>query len=121
MKKIIGKVFEFDAAHKLPDDEVYGKCSNLHGHRYQLHVEVTGEIDEYGWICNFTDLKSIIKSTIIDKYDHAYLNDFMAVPTVENLIEIIFSEIEDELQGKTYQLCRLKLFETNTCYAELCK
>lgn len=36
MKIHIGRKFEFEACHFLPGKDIYGECSNLHGHRYEL-------------------------------------------------------------------------------------
>lgn len=117
----IGRTFEFDAAHKLPNDEIYGKCSNLHGHRYKLELVVEGPVDEHGWICNFTELKAMIKEQVLDKYDHAYLNDFYEVPTVENMGTHIFKILQDEIEKRfsNIKLVRMKLFETASCYVEI--
>ena len=49
----IGSTFTFEAAHKLPNEEVYGKCKKLHGHRYELTVIVKGDMCDKGWICNY--------------------------------------------------------------------
>ena len=37
----VTKIFEFEAAHALDCHD--GKCSNIHGHSYKLHVTVVGE------------------------------------------------------------------------------
>ena len=39
----IGKLFKFEAAHRLPNHP--GKCKNLHGHSYKLEVVVNGEVN----------------------------------------------------------------------------
>ena len=121
MKIRIGRTFEFDAAHKLPDDEIYEKCSNLHGHRYKMEVVIEGPIDKSGWICNFTELKSLINEEIIDKYDHAYLNRFYEIPTVEIMGQHIFTLLQEkiELKFSNIKLARLKLYETSSCFVEI--
>ena len=75
----VGRHFEFEASHKLPNDEIYGKCSNLHGHRYELEIEVEGELKESGWICNFSEIKEIVNIAIVEKFDHAHLNQYFEV------------------------------------------
>jgi len=109
----IGKQFEFEACHSLPENEVYGKCCNLHGHRYELDIEVIGEINDLGWVCNY-------KEHVIDKYDHANLNEFFEVPTAENMTIEISKVLTEAFKNKNYRLKKVKLFETSTSYAELC-
>ena len=111
----IGKWFEFEASHKLPDKEEYGACRNLHGHTYKLLVEIEGPVkEEFGWVCNFKDLKSFVNQAVIDKLDHSHLNDYLDIPTCENLVGWIYFQLD---QGP-YYISRLKLFETSTSYAE---
>ena len=71
---------QFCAAHKLWNDKwdaatnkrIFGKCSNenYHGHNFDLEVTVKGEIDpETGFVMNLFDLKTIIRTHIIDVVD----------------------------------------------------
>lgn len=114
---IIGKTFEFEAAHQLPDEECYGQCSKLHGHTYKLLVEVEGLINDKGWVMNFKDLKAIVKQQVLDKYDHQNLNQFFLVSTAENMVKEMAKKLKDELpDGIT--LYSLTLWETSTSYAK---
>jgi len=45
-----------------------GKCSRPHGHNYELHVEVTGELTDEGWVIDKGDITSVI-----DQWDHKFL------------------------------------------------
>ena len=54
-----------------------GKCSNIHGHRWRVEVEVqsetlvqSGELD--GMVIDFGDLKKDVKA-MVDSYDHALI------------------------------------------------
>lgn len=115
----IGKKFEFEASHKLPDDEVYGKCCRLHGHRYELIVEIEGEVNQQGWICNFNKLKEIVENQIIEKYDHSYLNDYIEVPTVENIIIEIGKILRNRIEKEKFNISKIVLYETSNSYAEI--
>ncbi|MEK3875964.1 6-carboxytetrahydropterin synthase QueD [Paenibacillus sp. FSL H8-0122] len=119
MKVTIGKEFLFEAAHQLPQREEYGACQNLHGHRYELTVEVRGEVNELGWVCNFKEIKSIVKNNVIELYDHAYLNDHFDLPTVEVMAVHIFKVLSEKLRDKPYDLNRILLYETQDSYAEI--
>jgi 6-pyruvoyltetrahydropterin/6-carboxytetrahydropterin synthase len=49
-----------------------GDCEPLHGHNYQLIIEVEGELDEDSWVWDFGDLKRETKA-IADELDHRFL------------------------------------------------
>ncbi len=76
MSKIrITKQFSFETGHALYGYD--GKCKNVHGHSYKLSVTVIGTpINDstnvkYGMVIDFSDLKKIVKSEIVDVFDHA--------------------------------------------------
>jgi 6-pyruvoyltetrahydropterin/6-carboxytetrahydropterin synthase len=119
MEITIGKHFEFEASHKLPDKEIYGNCSKMHGHRYELDIEVAGCIKPPGWVCDFKELKDIVNENVIRKYDHSNLNDFFEVPTVENIAAQIFETLNLSLKNKDYKLNKVKIYETRSSYAEI--
>lgn len=119
MKIHIGRKFEFEASHFLPGEDIYGECSNLHGHRYELEVVAAGEIKEDGWLFNFKDMKKLVHDTAISKYDHHNLNDYFEIPTAENLGIHIFTALEEKLKEYNMTLKRIKLNETSNCYVEI--
>jgi len=117
MTMTISKQFTFAAAHKLPNYN--GLCNNLHGHEWKLEVGIKNVIDEStGMVLDFKILKQIVKETIIDELDHAYINDIIYNPTAENILVWI----ENKLMV-THQLNEclsyLKLWETPDSCAEL--
>ncbi|EGV43137.1 6-carboxytetrahydropterin synthase [Bizionia argentinensis JUB59] len=71
----ITKQFSFEAGHALYGYD--GKCKNVHGHSYKLSVTVIGKPIEdpnnvkFGMVIDFGDLKKIVKSEIVDVFDHA--------------------------------------------------
>jgi len=122
METTITKVFEFEAAHKLPDHP--GACKNLHGHTYRLEVTVGAKwLNDQSMIMDFGDLKKVVQKNILDKWDHSYLNDVVDfVPTVESLADSASILISDALRrrvsDKVY-LVKIRLWETSTSYAEV--
>ncbi len=65
----------FDSAHFLKGYE--GKCSNIHGHRWTLTVQVQskalhegGQLD--GMVIDFGDLKKAVRA-LADAWDHALI------------------------------------------------
>lgn len=119
MEICIGRHFEFEACHQLPEAPQYGKCSNLHGHRYELEVVVKGEVNREGWICDFSEVKGIVNEAIINLFDHADLNVYFEIPTAENILQFIYTKLSEAFLHKPYQLSRLKLYETRKCFVEL--
>ena len=117
----IGKIFSFSAAHKLPSHK--GLCQHLHGHNYKLEVRVAGPTNtresspSWGMIMDFGELKSIVKSAVLDFHDHTYSNDRYPNPTAENMVLSIAKAIKAELYPGEAQLTMVKLWETEDSYA----
>lgn len=132
MKSSITRREIFNAAHRLysphlSDEEnfdLYGKCSypNYHGHNYELHVTIIGEINpETGFVYDIADLKKIIHEEIISVYDHRNLNldteDFKNVnPTIENITKKCYEKIRPRISSE-YDL-RVRCYETIRNYSE---
>lgn len=87
----IGRRFRFNAAHWLPGYE--GPCANLHGHNFDVYVEVKGEIDEEtGMVCDVEDLKQVW-ALHLAHLDHHSLNeqlpDAWHPPTTEHVAAFV--------------------------------
>jgi 6-pyruvoyltetrahydropterin/6-carboxytetrahydropterin synthase len=142
MAKIrVTKFYDFEMAHALWNYD--GLCKNIHGHSYKLYVTVIGEPVsnenelKNGMVIDFSDLKRIVKTQIVDKFDHSlvvYKNaphhkllelnemyerhhvvDFQ--PTAENLVIHFVNIIKPLLPGEV-KLKNVKLYETASSYAE---
>ena len=109
---------------KFSDDknrEIFGDCSNPHGHghNYVLEVTVSGEIDpETGMIINLKQLKKVIEEEIIAKVDHKNLNmdvDFMhgIIPTTENFAQKIWEILDRKLGGSLLDRIVIRESENN--------
>lgn len=111
--KMVTKCFEFEAAHKIPLASA-GKCQQIHGHSYKLEISIAGEVNiDTGMIINFSDLKTVINKQIIEWFDHTFINDYMGLPTAENMGDWIWERINH----LGFNICRLKLWETSdSCY-----
>lgn len=75
----------FSASHRLhvqslsdaKNKELFGACNNPngHGHNYAIVVSVRGPVDPTtGMVMNISDLKGIIKDTVLDVVDHKNLD-----------------------------------------------
>jgi 6-pyruvoyltetrahydropterin/6-carboxytetrahydropterin synthase len=81
-----------DCAHLLPG---HPKCGQLHGHTYKVEVVVEGEMKE-GMVLDFADLKARVRD-VLARYDHRHLNDFMDLPTVENICARLAAEVAERI------------------------
>ncbi len=59
----------FAAAHFTTFED---QCEPLHGHNYDVSVEVEGELTEDGWVIDFSALKSMTRD-ICKELDHKFL------------------------------------------------
>lgn len=88
----------FDAAHFLKDYQ--GKCSNIHGHRWRVVVQIRGqelstEPQTRGMLVDFSELKQALKG-ICDELDHSLIYEAGALRerTVQALREENFHMVE---------------------------
>jgi 6-pyruvoyltetrahydropterin/6-carboxytetrahydropterin synthase len=103
----------FDASHKLPNYN--GKCANLHGHRWEVEVEIDGPVNpETGMLIDFTVVKKLI-----DKYDHSYLNDVFVNPTAENIALALRQELLEALGSHVIYNATVRVWESPGCMIEV--
>lgn len=50
----------------------HGECEPLHGHNYEVIVEVEGDLSEDSWVWDFGDLKRQAQA-LADQLDHKFL------------------------------------------------
>ena len=132
---LITKKFEFSASHrywvnkwtKEKNETIFGLCTSPygHGHNYELHVTISGEVDPVtGMIINLSDLKKYVNK-VLEEFDHKYLNLDTPyfkdqVPTTENIAKILFERIDRILQGGgKFMLHRIRLYEKSDLYVEV--
>lgn len=118
MKISVTKEFTFDSAHSLRD--YVGPCANMHGHTYKLQITVKGERSANGLIMDFKDLKQIVKDKVINKLDHAVINEVMDTnPTAENMLAWIWTQIHEDIRQHACRLAKIRLWETPTSFATM--
>jgi 6-pyruvoyltetrahydropterin/6-carboxytetrahydropterin synthase len=142
MPKIrVTKRFHFEMAHALYKYD--GLCRNIHGHSYNLEVTLIGESKKQprhpkdGMVMDFTELKKVVNSQIVERFDHALMvNSFFPAsqiellkqtteriivvdfqPTSENIVANIAEILQQHLPSGV-SLFSIRLFETVTSYAE---
>ncbi|MGH9563483.1 MAG: 6-carboxytetrahydropterin synthase, partial [Terracidiphilus sp.] len=110
LKLSLTRRYRFCASHRLhsrefseeQNRELYGKCSNPHGHGHNYVVEVTvsGAVDpDTGMVANLGELDPFVNREVIEAFDHKYLNEQIAefrdlVPTTENLCREIYKRLK---------------------------
>ena len=122
----------FNAAHRLynpewtneRNDAVFGKCNNpsFHGHNYELVVKITGVPDkDTGYVMDLKVLSDLIKSEILERFDHKNLNldtvEFKHLnPTAEHIAIVIHDLLRPHIDaGKELQI---RLYETPRNFVE---
>jgi len=133
------KIFHFEMAHAIHGYQ--GACKNIHGHSYELHVTLgtstlqTEYIPSPGFIIDFKQIKNLVNSAVIDKFDHslilseAYIKEHPSDHAQDNLIiwpvepsaENILLYLQELLHAKLpsdIKLLQIKLFETKDSFAE---
>ena len=82
---------KFSAAHFLKGYR--GKCEKVHGHTFQVEVEVgAGELDPTGIGVDFNEIKKALASVLPD---HTLLNEaYTFNPSAENLARHFYGELK---------------------------
>ena len=77
----------FDAAHRLEFHT--GLCRNLHGHRWEVEVEIEGWLDRDELLVDFGDIKKII-----NRFDHSTI--LKKCSGNEELISVLKKENDED-------------------------
>ena len=130
----------FDSAHFLKDYE--GKCSNIHGHRWTVEIEVGAETLEHdtqnrGMVVDFSNLKKDLRE-LADHFDHSLIMETGSLkqatedallaenlrivkvdfrPTAENFAKYIY----DEMASRGYNVIEASVYETPNNVASYCE
>ncbi len=134
----ITKIFRFETAHAIHEYE--GLCRNIHGHSYELHVTVSSDlttefISGNGFVIDFKILKSLVKKSVLDYFDHkiilseAYINHhpnlkelenlelWNVEPSAENIVLFIYKKLTENFPVNL-KVKKIRLYETADSYAE---
>lgn len=119
---------EFDAAHFLAGYQ--GKCSNIHGHRWEVVIRVSRDELEDGMVVDFKDLKKDLRA-MTEYFDHSFIleKDTLKPATKAALEEEGFRMVEvafrptaehfakyfyEEMKNKGYRVDSADVYETPT-------
>ena len=113
----VSKELVFDSAHFITDHP--GKCENLHGGRYALHVKIEGRIDPLtGFVVDYGYLKSVVKKHVIEKLDHQNLNFVCADLGWRSSTELLNIFIWEQLIEFLPGLVELQTYETTQSFCQ---
>ena len=142
----VTKAFKFEMAHYLPNHDK--NCKFIHGHSYKLEITISGRQDKkdpnsssYQMLIDFGKLKEIVDRSIINVFDHSLtiykdqldeeleivlkkhfgerLNIVDYRPTAESMCIDFYSRIKHDIdQFDNIHIKRIRLYETNTSYAD---
>ena len=124
------KRIDFCYGHRLLDYD--GVCKHPHGHNAVAEVEVqTGSLDQRNMVCDFGEIKSVVKGWIDAELDHKMIlrHDDPLVkplqalgepvyivesnPTVERIARLIF----DEAARAGFPVVSVRVWETPSSFA----
>jgi 6-pyruvoyltetrahydropterin/6-carboxytetrahydropterin synthase len=140
---LITKSIEIDMGHRVPNH--YGKCRNLHGHRYKIEVGVDDKVitkrldSSEGMVIDFSILKEVMMHEIDSVFDHGFVmamsddyrntfHNFAAVdqqkiifvdfiPTAENLAKHWYEIMREALLRHSIRISHVTVWETPTSTA----
>ncbi|MDW3094954.1 MAG: 6-carboxytetrahydropterin synthase [Gammaproteobacteria bacterium] len=114
---VVSKELVFDSAHFITDHP--GKCENLHGGRYTLHVKIEGRIDPLtGFVVDYGYLKEIVKKHVIERLDHQNLNFVCADLGWRSSTELLNIFIWEQLIEFLPGLVELQTYETTQSFCQ---
>ena len=127
----VTKLIDFCYGHRLLDYD--GICKHPHGHNAVAEIEVrTAQLDDRNMVCDFSDIKRVVKGWIDQEIDHKMLlrhddplvNALQGLgepmyildsnPTVERIARLIY----EYASGQGFPVVRVKVWETPTSFAE---
>ncbi|MEV4320606.1 6-carboxytetrahydropterin synthase [Microbispora rosea] len=118
-KHTIGKLFDFEAGHRLPSLAPEHKCSRQHGHSYEVELILTAAaLEGPGFVTDFGDLAPF-RRFLDTELDHHNLHEIMPVePTSEHLAQFLagwfIQNVEPGIPGR---LVAVQVRETEHSWA----
>jgi len=115
----LSKQFTFEASHVLTHHK--GKCSNMHGHRWELFVLICGSDigsligPNKNMLLDFSDISKAVRPMIEAYFDHKHLNDTLCTdsPTSEYIARWVYEYLKPNLAGLNAVI--IKETETSGC------
>ncbi len=114
----IAKRFTFDAAHFLPCMPELHKCRGMHGHTYEVELQLSGTPDANGILVDYEDIAKEWER-IHALIDHKVLNDVpgLRMPSTEVLVMWMFDQLEQA--PFCHLLSKVRVAESSSTWAEV--
>jgi len=109
----LSRRYRFPAAHVLRSDafsdaenaRIYGKCSNLHGHDYNVEISVTGPLDPSGRVIAPERLDALVDEHVLTPLAHTNLSEHPLfaerVSTAENVARVVYERLAGPIARET--------------------
>ncbi len=133
------RLLKSDTGHRVLGHE--GKCNHPHGHEYRYEIEAAADsLDSIGRVIDFSVIKAKVGKWIDENWDHNFVCNSEDVhmiqamrsvpgirepfilpmnPTAENLADYLLRVVcPRELKGTNVTVTRVRVWETQNCYAE---
>ena len=129
----VTKRIDFCYGHRLLDYD--GICKHPHGHNALAEVEIrTSSLDNRNMVCDFSDIKRIVKGWIDRELDHKMVlrKDDPLVPALQALnepiflvdtnptVELIAQLIFNYTRSQGFDVVGVKVWETASSFATYC-
>ncbi len=112
---LVAKQVTFDAAHFITDHP--GKCSNLHGGRYDLIIKIKDSIDPHtGFVIDYGVVKRTVQREVVERLDHKHLNLCDSALSWRSSSEYIAMFVWQQLIAYFPNLEEIQLYETAHSY-----
>lgn len=121
MRATVTRRYTFESAHWLPHVPESHKCHRIHGHNYEVDVEIEGTVDARGFVIDFFELDAIV-APLLAMVDHRTLNDVPGLenPTAELIAGWFLVHIDGDVDAATAdaRVVMVRCYETKNCWAD---
>lgn len=102
----VAKSFTFNSLHRHhneqltleENEQLFRKCSKIHGHEYNLTIEGRGEIDfSTGTVFSHASIDDLIDRHVIDPFHGHYINEYIGNTSGETLLRYIREQLLPQL------------------------
>ena len=103
------KEFTWSMSHRLENHD--NLCKNVHGHNYKMLVtfkrisnrlEDTNKSEE-GMVCDFSTIKNLVTTLIINKIDHAFVYNVNDKDSL-SIAKVLDGQIEQKIYGLNFRV-----------------
>ena len=104
-KMRLGRRYKFSAIHSIPQEDF------IHGHNYELEIQLSGPLQESGWITSREIIDELVQTHFLSQFDRKWINETVLPATGENLAQYAYKVISEALPDHL-KLEEIELHET---------